>query len=187
MHYSVGVCRIRFHSTDKLFGTSSFTSRCARFEASFSREDLVQLHQWSLWREERGLQWPELPKSLRQACHDAFTAEEGKPSQLQSDVVREIRSRGANVREEHRCKVSGYSIDALVTLHDGERVAVEVDGPFHFVGRSQQPTGATRLKHRQLRYFGWRLERIAYWEWDGDKNAALRKLHWLPKSSSGPP
>ena len=164
-------------SADELFSPASFSSRLASLEGLFSLEALCQLHQWSLWREERGFRWPGLPDSLLQACRNAFVETEGRPSQLQRDVVREIRSRGANVREEHRCKVSGYSIDALVTLKYGERVAVEVDGPFHFVGRSQQPTGATLLKHRQLRYFGWRLECITYWEWDGDKRAALRKLH----------
>jgi hypothetical protein len=55
---------------------------------------------------------------------------------------------------------------------------VEVDGPFHFIGRSHQPTGATRLKHRQLRYFGWRLESVPYWEWYCSK-----ELHWLPRAS----
>merc|ERR1712046_365730 len=131
-------------SADELFGTSSFTSRCAHFEASFSRENLTQLHQWSLWREERDGRralWPGLSEALRHACRDAFIAEEGKPSQLQSDVVREIRSRVEHVEEEHRCKASGYSIDALVTLNDGKRIAVEVDGPSHFIGSSQQPSG----------------------------------------------
>ena len=163
-------------SADELFGTASFTTRCAQFETFFSDAALSQLHQWSLWRDERGAQWPRLPDSLRQACLDAFVATEGQPSQLQSSVVREIRSRRYNVEEEHRCEVSGYSIDALVTLNDGRQVAVEVDGPFHFVGRSHQPNGSTQLKHRQLRYFGWRLEIVLYWEWDSGR----RELHWLP-------
>ena len=96
------------------------------------------------------------------------------PSQLQSNVVREIRSRRFQVEEEHRCDATGYSIDALVTLKNGKRVAVEVDGPSHFVGCSQQPNGATLLKHRQLRYFKWRLVSVPYFEWDRDKT-----LHWL--------
>ena len=167
-------------SADALFGTACFSTRCAHFETYFSRSDLSQLHQWSLWREERGAQWPRLPESLRQTCRDAFVEDEGQPSQLQSDVVGEIRSCYdiANVEEEYRCKVSGYSIDALVTLHHGERIAVEVDGPFHFVGRSHQPTGATLLKHRQLRYFKWRLESVKYWEWEHSK-----ELPWLPRRS----
>ena len=161
---------------DELFGMASFTTRCAHLETSFSRKELRQLHQWSLWRKERGARWPGLPDSLRQACLDAFVAEEGRPSLLQSDVVREIRSRGARVKEEHRCETSGYSLDALVTLNDGKQIAVEVDGPSHFVGSSQQPTGATMLKHRQLSYFGWPLEVVPYWEWDRSK-----ELHWLPQ------
>ena len=123
-----------FPSADELFGTLSFSSRCAHFEASFSRESLTRLHQWSLWREERNGRsalWPGLSASLRQACRDAFIANEGKPSQLQSDVVREIRSRVSHVDEEHRCKASGYSIDALVTLKDGTRIAVEVLSLIH--------------------------------------------------------
>ena len=138
------------------------------------------MHQWSLWREERGALWPPLNESLRQACHDAFITPGETTSRLQSDVVREIRSHGVQVKEEHRCETSGYSIDALVTLKDGKRVAVEVDGPSHFVGRSQQPTGATLLKHRQLRYFGWRLESVPYWEWDSGN----KELHWLPPSGA---
>ena len=99
-----------------------------------------------------------------------------RPSRLQSDVVREIRSRGVQVKEEHRCKASGYTIDALMTLEDGKRVAVEVDGPSHFVGRSRQPTGATQLKHRQLRHFGWRLESVHYLEWRTQLGVALSKI-----------
>ena len=168
-------------SADELFGTTSFVTRCAHFETSLSLTDtnLSQLHQWSLWRDERGAQWPGLPNSLRQACSAAFVAGGEEPSQLQADVVRKIRSRVPHVEEEHRCQVSGYSIDALVTLKDGKKVAVEVDGPSHFVGCSQQPTGATLLKHRQLRYFGWHLQIVRYWEWErGSSNVNV--LHWLP-------
>ena len=166
-------------SAGELFRTTSFTTRCAHFEASFSLEQLRQLHQWSLWREERGELWPGLPESLRQACLDAFVEGDGRPSQLQSDVAQEIRSRDAHVEEEYRCKASGYSIDALVTLNDDSQIAVEVDGPSHFLKRSKQPTGATLLKHRQLRYFGWRLESVPYWEWDH-----IRGLPWLPPRRS---
>ena len=80
------------------------------------------------------------------------------------------------MEEEYRCKASGYSIDALVTLSDGKKIAAEVDGPTHFVCHSQRPTGATLLKHRQLRYYGWRLESVPYWEWKRNK-----ALHWLPR------
>ena len=161
-------------SADKLFGTSSFTTQCAQLETSFSHSALRQLHQWSLWRDERRAPWPGLHESLRLACRVAFTSREVCPSQLQSDVVQKIGSHGFNVEEEHRCEASGYSIDALVTLNDDSKIAVEVDGPSHFIGQSHQPTGATLLKRRQLRYFGWRLKSLPYWEWN-----PKTKLHWL--------
>ena len=55
---------------------------------------------------------------------------------------------------------------------------MEVDGPSHFVGRSHRPTGARLLKHRQLRFFEWRLESVKYWEWEHSK-----ELPWLPRRS----
>ena len=50
--------------------------------------------------------------------------------------------------EEVRTRPQGYSLDAAV-MHGGREVAIEVDGPSHFCGRT--PTGATALKRRQLR------------------------------------
>jgi hypothetical protein len=44
------------------------------------------------------------------------------------------------------------------------RVAVEVDGPSHFLGDSEVPTGATRLKRRQLRHYGWPVLPVAYFD-----------------------
>ena len=47
-----------------------------------------------------------------------------------------------------------------------KRVAIEVDGPSHFVGASQRPTGATLLKRRQLHALGWAVISVPYFEWD---------------------
>ena len=60
--------------------------------------------------------------------------------------------------------------------HGGREVAVEVDGPSHFVGRT--PTGATALKRRQLRAAGWALLSVPYWEWNalGSKTAKQEYL-----------
>ena len=165
-------------SADEVFGTTIFSTRCIQLETTFSRLELSQLHQWSIWREERSAQWPGLPNSLRQACRTAFDAQGETSSLLQHKVVQEIRSCGFRVKDEHRCKSSGYSIDALITLNNGEQIAVEVDGPCHFVGRSHQKSGSTLLKHHQLRYFGWRLRSVPYWEWDAD---GCKALHWLPR------
>ena len=58
--------------------------------------------------------------------------------------------------------------------HDGREVAIEVDGPSHFCGRT--PTGATALKRRQLRAAGWALLPVPYWEWSAlGSNAAAKQ------------
>jgi hypothetical protein len=68
-------------------------------------------------------------------------------------------------------------------------VAVEVDGPSHFVGHS--PTGATALKRRQLRAAGWPLLAVPYWEWAALDGA--RRLEYLRRglaeaiAVAGPP
>jgi hypothetical protein len=64
-------------------------------------------------------------------------------------------------------------------------VAIEVDGPSHFVGRTHEPTGATptALKRRQLRAAGWALVAVPYWQWNaldaapaGQRELLLREL-----------
>ena len=97
-------------------------------------------------------------------------------SSLQSNIVRAIRAQCAHVQEEYRCETTGYSIDAVATLKNGDRIAVEVDGPSHYLGGSQQPTGATQLKRRQLRHFGLRLVSTPYWEWGRSSNGAVASL-----------
>jgi hypothetical protein len=101
-------------------------------------------------------------------------------SRLQSEVVDALRMLRLAPREEHRAislaageeaaggggaagGTGGYAIDAAVEGADGLRVAVEVDGPSHFIGR--RPTGATALKRRQLRHLGWHVLAVPHWEW----------------------
>ena len=45
------------------------------------------------------------------------------------------------------------------------QVAIEVDGPSHFLYRSQRPSGSTVLKRRQLRGCGWTLIPVPFFEW----------------------
>jgi len=72
---------------------------------------------------------------------------------------------------------SGYRIDALVKVGNGRRVAVEVDGPSHFIQRL--PAGSTTLKHRQVeRLDGIEVVSVPYWEWDELKNSVV-KQHYL--------
>ena len=155
-----------------LFGGDAFVQRCEA-ERGFVPENLCQLHQWQLWQEERGAAWPPLPPALAQRCRDAFCQAVGVPSELQGDVADSLRALGLAPREEERTP-QGYSLDAVVS-HGGREVAVEVDGPWHFVGRT--PTGATALKRRQLRAAGWALLSVPYWEWNALGSKAAKQAY----------
>ena len=160
-----------------LFGGDAFVQRCAA-ERRFVPDELRQLHQWQLWQEERGATWPPLPPALAQRCRDAFCREEGAPSRLQRDVAASLRALGLALREEVRTP-QGYSLDGVVS-RGGREVAVEVDGPSHFVGRTPTPTGATALKRRQLRAAGWALLPVPYWEWDALGSEVAKQEYLQP-------
>ena len=139
--------------------------------AALFQRNLRQLHQWQLTYGGRneappgGRCRPSLPSV-------AFSSEEGVASRLQLDVVASLLALGLAPREEVRTE-QGYSLDAVV-LHGGREVAIEVDGPSHFCGRT--PTGATALKRRQLRAAGWALLPVPYWEWGAlGRNAAAKQ------------
>ena len=155
-----------------------FIRACASKEKRFSEENLRQLHQWQLWQQELG-SGIELPKSLHEKCRNLFISSSYSESKLQNDVVGELKATGFDLNEEVLLG-SGYRIDALVKVGDGRRVAVEVDGPSHFIQR--RPTGSTTLKHRQVA----RLDRIEvvsvpYWDWNELENSETKQLYLREK------
>ena len=97
------------------------------------------------------------------------------PSQLQRQVIASLQALGLAPREEVRTE-QGYSLDAVV-VYGGREVAIEVDGPSHFCGRT--PTGATALKRRQLRAAGWVLLPVPYWEWNEDLSSSSARQEYL--------
>jgi len=157
-----------------LFGASSepFAELCAAHSQltrssaqTFTDHNLAQLHQWSLWHQEIGKD-SALPLDWRERCFKAFMGKQGRPSRLQEDVVGMLASLDMVVSvEEQVLNTSGYRLDAVVTLRTGQKVGVEVDGPNRFVGRSQQPTGGTMIKRRQLvSVDGCCVVSVPYWE-----------------------
>merc|ERR1712166_230409 len=162
-----------------LFGISSpFAELCAAQTKKFQTRELRQFHQWLLWREEQGVD-SALPLELRKRCFSAFTEEEGKPSKMQKETMAVLASLDevVGVEEEVRNN-SGYSLDAVVTLRSGQKVSVEVDGPWHFIGRSRQPNGSTRIKRRQLVSLDDSpLVSVPYWEVDNNKSKSARAAY----------
>ena len=146
---------------EKLF--RALASEVERRVSEFNAKYLSQLHQWVLSHRIAGLPEP-LSLSLRNRCFDAFRSVQSCPSHLQRNVVAVLAKLSSDVQLEFVTE-EGYSIDARM-LWEGVYVGVEVDGPSHFLagcgGRS--PTGATALKHRQLRAQGWRVVVVPYFE-----------------------
>ena len=164
-----------------LFG-QRFASRCEEMATEFKLVDLRQLHQWALWHAgERGRSDGLPSDTLLERCRAAFGSEEGRPSQMQLHVGVALASLGLRPEKEVVLH-EGYSLDFTVVWR-GERVGVEVDGPFHFIGR--EPNGATLLKRRQLRHLGWRLVSVPYWEGDEVRASSQRAEKYLASRLGG--
>ncbi|EJK57295.1 hypothetical protein THAOC_22677, partial [Thalassiosira oceanica] len=95
----------------------------------------------------------------------------------------ELKAVGFDVDEEVLLG-SGYRIDAFVKISDERKVAVEVDGPSHFIDR--RPTGSTILKHRQVVPLD-RIEVVSvpYWEWDELMSSETKQHYLREKLSNG--
>ena len=152
----------------ELFASDAFAAHvadAALMGGRWSDIERCQLHQWSLWRAERSFDATDshaLPDEVSVACHEAFVRTPPNPSLLQSQVGTALEAAGLQVAHEV-VTPQGYSID-LVVEHEGVQVAVEVDGPSHFLGDSEAPTGATLLKRRQLGFFGWAVLPVSYFD-----------------------
>ena len=154
---------------------NEFINACLRKEDEFTSDGLSQLHQWQLWQEEIKSDIS-LPSSLQKRCYEAFVSQEVKPSKLQDDIVSILSSIGLQPQEEVLLK-SGYRIDAVVEV-DGQQVAVEVDGPSHFIGKDL--TGSTILKHRQVASLdGMQVVSVPHWEWNEHKDDSEKKKRYL--------
>jgi len=154
---------------------NKFITACLRKEDEFELEALLQFYQWQLWQEEIKSNIS-LPSPFQKRCHQAFISQEISPSTFQDDVVSILSSIGIQPQEEVLLK-SGYRIDAVVEVN-GRQIAVEVDGPSHFIGRD--PIGKTILKHRQVAALdGMKVVSIPYWEWDKLEKDSNKKEEYL--------
>jgi len=154
-----------------------FITVCLKKENDLNIENLCQLHQWQLWQDEIK---PDisLPESFQIKCYEAFVSEDPRPSRFQDNVVSSLSSMGLQPQEELLLE-SGYRIDTVVEVN-GKEIAVEADGPSHFIGRSREPNGGTLLKHRQIAALdGIQLVSIPYWEWDKLNKGGDKKQQYL--------
>ena len=69
----------------------------------------------------------------------------------------------------------GFSLDLA---EPRSKLAVEVDGPSHYLkdGSAYVFNGATRLKSRLLRSFGWTVAHVPFFDWDHRSESERRQL-----------
>mmetsp|Transcript_7126 Transcript_7126/g.17686 ORF Transcript_7126/g.17686 Transcript_7126/m.17686 type:complete len:584 (+) Transcript_7126:2283-4034(+) len=141
---------------------SAFINILLQRVQEFSTIDLNQLHQYCLWRKEQRSD-STLPSAVQNICYRAFLLRKPRISNFQNEVTSALRSMGLNVQEEVLLQ-SGYRIDAVVELHNGRNIGVEVDGPSHFMDR--EPSGRTILKWRQVSNLDQlKVVSVPYWKW----------------------
>ena len=153
----------------------------ARDPSRWSTAHRSQLHQWQLWLSlERGKDGQRhlLHASQRQLCCDAMVATIARPSGLQRSVAAALAAVRSGFEEEHLEPRTGYSLDLALP---SSRIAIEVDGPSHFLlpdGRDvRKPNGPTLLKRRLLTAAGWRVISVPFYEWDGFATASERRTY----------
>jgi len=153
--------------------------------AAFSLEHAQQL----LYVDAASRAWLPSPALFSSAELDAFRARVGSgatiTSRSQRAVAASLARLGFAVEEEARVLDGLHAVDALVRLPGGARVAVEFDGPAHFLRfiesaaarRAPEPGGATRLRDRLLRASGLGVVAVPYFEWDALRDDAARDAY----------
>ncbi|KAG1661634.1 hypothetical protein FOA52_007515 [Chlamydomonas sp. UWO 241] len=123
--------------------------------------DMKQLFLCELWLKDQHSDVA-VPEQLATACKRAWLKErdDPQPSRVQLEVLAVVRQLpGCSGATSEQATDDGlFSIDIAVQLPDGGRLAVEVDGPSHFL--SSLPgrlDGATLLRNRMLEARGWRV------------------------------
>jgi len=150
-------------------------------------EERSQLHQWQLWLSlERGADGQQhlLSESQRKLCCDAMQDTQVTISEFQRSVAVALAALSPvaavqhGFEEEYLEPRTGYSLDLALP---STRVAIEVDGPSHFLlpdGRgARKPNGPTLLKRRLLAAAGWRVISVPFYEWNGFATAKERQTY----------
>ncbi|KAJ1486562.1 hypothetical protein T484DRAFT_1789163 [Baffinella frigidus] len=185
-----------------------FAHRVLECRDQLSVEAKYQLHQWILSCELGLVAGASLPggvarvkQEMGEECLQAFSGQAGRASQLQREVAAVLRRAVSEVevKEEYRDDRSGYSIDALVRRWSAAGIpggaksleepagdwAVEVDGPFHFLGDGRTPRGGTLLKRKQLGLLGYTVVAVPFWEWDTLKGEQAKRRYLEDKLGGG--
>jgi hypothetical protein len=107
-----------------------------------------------------------VPSVLQQ---QVFTVLEGLPpgSWQQAPVLEQLTDEGI------------FSMDIHAITACGLKLAIEVDGPSHFLDPGNIVDGATKSRNRALAARGYEVVSIPYWEWDVAAVSGRQEYVWL--------
>ena len=109
-------------------------------------------------------------------------------SRTQLNILQAIRSlpECSEAKGEFLTADGFFSIDIALTRADGTKVAIEVDGPTHFMSNNHtRINGSTALRNRLLEARGWRVVSVSVEAWSrvpqgGEKQFLLDLLEAVP-------
>ena len=170
-------------------------------------ENLRQLHQVHLWLLDSQLPTPNqglsgvLTQQQLQQCKASWeqqltaTAKQ-QSSRLQQSVYAAVLQLPLNTwqqqqpQSEQPTADKACLIDIAAVTASGVKVAIEVEGPQHYVQPKRTLTGATQSRNRTLAARGYAVISIPYWDWDSLRSTEeqqrylLTKLHTLQQPLS---
>lgn len=108
----------------------------------------------------------DLPDDIVDRALQAWQAQQqaAKLSSFQLEVSAALGALGIEHELEHLTAVNLLSVDIAI-VSGGRKIAIEVDGPFHFSVNTNSPLGQTMIRRRLLRAVGWTVISVPYHTW----------------------
>ena len=116
---------------------------------------------------------PELLAAARKCWVDGLETDFERSSRLHADVSACLSSMGIAHANERWCDKAERCIDIAIE-GAGAPVALEVDGPTHFLQNGRQ-NGSTLLRNRMLKAHGWCVVTVNYRVWSEQQSQEQRE------------
>jgi hypothetical protein len=169
---------------------------CTELWATAIDANLCQLYQVHLWLLDCPRSAPGqgllgvLSQQQLQQCKDSWeqslteSTSLAKASDLHRSVFAALQALPGDTWQqppvlEQRTADGALSIDIAATMRSGVQLAIEVDGPSHFVQPAGTLTGPTLFRNRALAARGHVLVSIPYWEWNRLHGAAAKQQQYM--------
>ena len=134
-------------------------------------QQLYQAYQTAAM-ERPGLLLAPAPELLAAARKSWIDEKDDRSSRLHDRISACLARMGVTHANERWCERAERSID--IAIEGAARVALEVDGPHHFLQDGRQ-NGRTQLRNRMLAAHGWRVVVVDYRKWTGLKTQTQRE------------